>query len=302
MGRRRGLSRPSWLSVGVFILLPSSGLAGVTDGAVSSTRDPTLNPPDKSQFNLFNPTPVSLLRELTPDRPDKTESPYTVDAGHFQLEMDFANFTVDETNGVRAFNIAPVNLKVGLFNQVDLQFVFDNYLNVRTHQRLANPKTTTQSGIGDFTTRLKINLWGDDGGTTAFALLPFIKFPTNTDGLGNDAVEGGMIFPLAVKLPAGFDLGLETAASASRNEIGNGYHAEFIQSVTVDHSLVGKLSSYLEFFSNLSTERHSGWVGTIDTGLEFLLTENIQLDGGCNFGVTNSADDFKPFVGITARF
>lgn len=284
-------------------LLFPNALAGSADEAGSSA-DQAPSTSDKSQYNLFNPTPVDLIRELSPDRPDKTESPYTVDAGHFQLEMDFAIFTADDTGGVRtrALNVAPVNLKVGLLNQVDLQFVFDNYLNVRTHDREANPETTTQSGIGDFTTRLKINLWGDDGGTTAFALLPFIKFPTSTDGLGNDAVEGGVIFPLAVKLPAGFDLGLETAASAFRNETGNGYHAEFIQSVTVDHALVGKLSGYLEFFSNLSTERHSGWVGTIDSGLEFLLTENIQLDGGCNFGVTNSADDFNPFVGITVRF
>ncbi len=50
-------------------------------------------PPDKSGYNLFNPVPENLMRELSPDRPDETESPYTVDAGHYQLEMDFANFT-----------------------------------------------------------------------------------------------------------------------------------------------------------------------------------------------------------------
>jgi hypothetical protein len=42
---------------------------------------------DKSGYTLFRPTPEALLRELTSDRPDKTESPITVDAGHFQLEM-----------------------------------------------------------------------------------------------------------------------------------------------------------------------------------------------------------------------
>jgi hypothetical protein len=40
----------------------------------------------------------------------------------------------------------------------------------------------------------------------------------------------------------------------------------------------------------------------VDTGLEFMLTENIQLDCGCNFGVTRAADDFNPFAGITVRF
>src|SRR5208282_337458 len=157
-------------------------------------------------YNLSHPVPQELMRELSPDRPDKTESPYTVDAGHFQLEMDFANYTGDKSDGVttKAWNVAPFNLKVGLLNKVDLQFVFDNYLNVRTEDR-ATGTTSTQSGVGDFTTRLKINLWGDDGGQTAFALLPFVKVPTSTDDLGNNAVEGGVIFPLAVSLPHDFN-------------------------------------------------------------------------------------------------
>lgn len=260
-------------------------------------------PPDKSGYDLFNPVPDTLLRELSPDRPDKTESPYTVDAGHYQLEMDFANYTYNDSDGIRtrAWNVAPFNIKAGLLNNVDLQFVFDNYLHVRTEDNTAGT-TITQSGIGDFTARLKINLWGDDGGKTAFALLPFVKFPTSTDNLGNDAVEGGVIFPLAVKLPADFDLGLETAISLLRDDSDNDYHADFINSITLDHAIVGKLSGYLEFFSDICTEHGSGWIGTVDTGLEFLLAENIQLDCGCNFGVTRTADNFNPFAGITVRF
>jgi hypothetical protein len=259
--------------------------------------------PDKSSYDLFNPVPNTLLRELSPDRPDKTESPYTLDAGHFMLEMDFANFTYDQMDGTttRAWNIAPFNIKAGLFNNVDLQFVFDNYLNVRT-ENSATSATTTQSGVGDFTTRLKINLWGDDGGKTAFALLPFVKFPTSTDNLGNNAVEGGVILPLAVKLPAGFDMGCETAISFMQDVDDNRYHEEFINSITFDHGIIGRLSGYLEFFSDISTEHHASWIGTVDTGLEFMLTENIQLDCGCNFGVTRAADDFNPFAGITVRF
>ncbi len=260
-------------------------------------------PPDKSVFNLFNPTPPGLMRELNPDRPDKTESPYTLDAGHFMLEMDFANFTYDKTDGTatRAWNIAPFNLKAGLFNNVDVQFVFDNYLRVRTDDRVAGT-SITQSGVGDLTTRLKINLWGNDGGQTAFGLLPYLKIPTSSDNLGNDAVEGGVIFPLAIKLPHDFDLGLETAFSCLRDDNDNNYHADFINSVTLDHAIAGKLSGYLEFFSDISAERHSAWIGTVDVGLEFLVTENIQLDCGCNFGVTRAAYDFNPFAGITVRF
>ena len=259
--------------------------------------------PDKSGNNLFHPTPQDRMREMTPDRPDKTESPHTVDAGHFQLEMDVATYTRNRSNGERteAWNAAPVNIKFGLLNNVDLQFIFDNYLYVRTEDRQTH-KMTTQSGVGDFTTRLKINLWGNDGGRTAFGILPFVKFPTNTDHLGNDAIEGGVIFPLAVKLPAGWDMGLETGSSILRNEQDHGYHAEFVNMVTVGHDLIGKLGGYLEFFSSVSTEGGSSWVGTVDLGLTYSLTESFQLDAGVNLGVTRSADDVEAFTGLTVRF
>ena len=48
---------------------------------------------DKSQYWLFNPTPDSLLREMTTDRPDLTESPFTVDAGHVQFETTIVGYS-----------------------------------------------------------------------------------------------------------------------------------------------------------------------------------------------------------------
>jgi hypothetical protein len=243
-----------------FVPAAACALLSLTRGAVAQGTNP--DPTDKSSYNLFNPVPENLMRDLSPDRPDVTESPYTVDAGHYQLEMDFANFTYDKTAGT-------------------------------------TPKAWD---VGDFTTRLKINLWGDDGGKTAFALLPFIKFPTSTDNLGNNAVEGGVIFPLAVSLPYDFDVSLEAAASFMKNDDSGGYHEEFIASASVDHQIIGKLSGFVEFFSNFTTESHSGWAGSVDTGFEYLLKKNIQLDCDCYFGVTHAAPDFNPFAGITVRF
>ena len=287
-------------SIAVFVPVLLCGLIRAGWGADEDTGKP---PPDKSAYNLFNPTPLELMRELTPDRPDKTESPCTVDAGHFQLELDFANYTEDNADGVRTetWNVAPVNLKVGVLNNVDVQFILDDYLHTRTVDHAAGT-TTTQSGFGDFTTRVKINLWGNDGGPTAFGVMPFVKFPTNTDHLGNDAVEGGVIFPLAVKLPGNWDMGMETAATVLQNSGNSREHAEFINSVTFDHAIIGKLSGYCEFFSSVSTERGASWVGTVDVGLEYLVTKDVQLDCGCNVGVTHAADNVNPFAGITVRY
>lgn len=256
---------------------------------------------DKRDYNLFNPVPEDLMRAMSPDRPDKTESPYTVDAGHFQVEADFADFTSDNTGNVRTktWQVGDFNLKVGLFNNVDLQLAYDNYLHMETQTASGQ---TTRSGFGDLTTRLKVNLWGNDGGTTAFALLPYVKFPTSTDGFGNNAVEGGVILPLAVSLPCDFGLSLETALGFMKNAGNDDYHEEVIVSGSLDHQLIGKLSGYVELFGDFSSESHAAWIGTVDFGLEYLLSKNIQLDCGCNFGVTHAADDFNPFAGITWRF
>lgn len=263
--------------------------------------------PDKSGYHLFHPVPSGLLRELNTDRPDKTESPYTVDAGHFQVELDLVSYTHDrDPSGggdmrTDAFAMAPLNLKVGLLNQVDLQVVIETYSHVRVSDRRTGT-VETMSGFGDVTMRLKVNLWGNDGGRTAFGIMPFVKVPSNQDGLGNHAVEGGVIIPLAVALPGGWDLGVMTEVDCLRNNSGPGHHASFVNSITASHDLFGRLGGYVEFFSEVGTERAIPWVGTVDCGLTYGLTKNVQLDAGINIGVTRSAADWNPFIGLSVRF
>ena len=259
--------------------------------------------PDKSSFNLFRPTPDQLMREMATDRPDKTESAYTVDAGHFQFEMDFVNYTHDRSKHetVNDFALAPINLKVGILNNVDLQIVVEPYNFQRTKDRDTG-RTSRASGFGDVTLRSKINLWGNDGGPTAFAVMPFVKIPTADDELGNGATEGGVIFPFAMKLPSEWELGAQIEVDERRDESSSGYHQEFSQTVTVSHDIAGKLGGYVEIFNEVSNERHSAWIATFDFGFTYEVSRNVQLDAGMNIGLTNAADDLNPFIGLSVRY
>jgi hypothetical protein len=58
----------------------------------------------------------------------------------------------------------------------------------------------------------------------------------------------------------------------------------------------------VEFATLVSTDADSDWLGIIDVGLTYAVTENIQLDAGVNLGVTRAADDVNPFVGLSIRF
>lgn len=263
--------------------------------------------PDKSGYNLFRPTPDALLREMATDRPDKTESAYSVDAGHYQIEMDLLSYTYDRSSAggerltTKALAIAPINLKVGVLNNVDLQIVAETYNIQRTKDRDTNSSTRV-SGFGDLLLRCKTNLWGNDGGPSALSVMPFVKIPTAQSDLGNGALEGGIIFPFAMDLPADWGFGAQAEVDWLQDANRSDYHPEFLNTVTVSHDIAGKLGGYVELFSNVSTERGAKWIATFDFGFTYAVTRDIQFDAGVNIGLTDAADDLNPFIGLSMRY
>jgi len=254
---------------------------------------------DKSSYSLWHPVPVERLRELSTDRPDQTESPYTVDAGHFQLEMDLVNYTRDRADGVTATElaVAPLNLKLGLANRVDLQLMVDPFVRARIKDPLTG--TTTASGFGDVTTRVKFNLWGNDGGPTAAAIMPFVKWPLSASDVRNGKTEGGVIGILGYELAGGWGSAFMTEVDWVRDEAG-GRRTEWVNSITFSHDLGDRLGGYFEFFT--VTGPDTAWQVQFDLGLTYAVSPNTQLDLGCNIGITRSAPDCQPFVGVSRRF
>lgn len=281
-------------------------VAATTVSAGSPEPAPPGARPDKSAYHLFNPVPAALLRDLSADRPDQTESAYTVDAGHFQVEMDLVNLFLDEDRSgggdqrTEIWAVAPTNLKLGLWNRADLQLVLDPFVHARVEDRAAGT-VSEASGFGNVQTRLKYNLWGNDGGPTALAVMPFVKWPLPESGLRNGHVEGGVILPFAAELPQGWGLGLMTEFDWVRRQEASTYDTWFVNSVTLGRNLGGRLGGYVEFFTVVSAAGEFDWVGQVGGGLTYALNANLRLDLGCNFGVTDSAPDFNPFVGLTWR-
>jgi len=261
---------------------------------------------DEGVYSLFNSTPRELMRVLSTDRPDQTESPYTVDAGHFQVEMDFLNATFhrDRSSGAdlltEVWSSAPLNFKVGLMNNVDVQLMLDTYVRSRLEDRVGRTLDEA-SGLGDLQTRLKINFWGNDGGRTAFGVMPFVKWPLSGSSLRNGRTEGGIILPFALDLGRGWGFGAMTELDFVANGAG-GYDTEFVNSITVGRDLSESWGLYVEFFTVTGSAPAFRWQGQADVGATYALNANLQLDWGCNFGVTESAPDFNPFLGISVRF
>ncbi len=260
---------------------------------------------DKSGYHLFNPTPRHLMRDLSADRPDITESPITVDAGHVQLELSFLDYRRDDRNSdnteFEAWTVGATNIKFGLLHNVDLQFVFDAYTDEDTFDEAAGTTSSAQ-GFNDIQFRLKINLWGNDGGETAFAVMPFIQLPVGSDELTSDHVEGGLIFPYGMELSDGWGLGLMAEIDWVYDTDDGNYDTDFVHTAVLGHEIIGPLGGYVEYVGIISGDGDSDYQSLIGTGLTYALSADLVLDVGANFGLTKSAEDVNVFAGMTVRF
>lgn len=231
------------------------------------------------------------LRELSTDRPDTTESAHTVDAGHFQAEMDVVRVTRDERQS--EINYLSTNLKLGLTSFWDLQVVVDSLVGVPTDHG-------HDFGFGDLTLRTKLNFVGNDEGPFVFATMPWLKLPTSGTR-GNGAVDGGLILAFGVDAPLDFSLTWMAEGDVVKNELGPDRHAELLTSASLGHDVVGDLAAFVEIAGTYSTEEGSGYAVVVDGGPVWLVTPWLQLDTGVGFGITDAAEDFTSFAGVSFK-
>ena len=227
------------------------------------------------------------MREMKTDRPDVTESPYSVDAGHFQLELDAVAGERDE--GETEVVLAAANVKVGLTSSMDLQLLIEPYV-----QRGA------QSGVGDFTLRLKRNLWGNDRGPSALAVMPFLRLPTAAEPLGTGHTEAGLILPLAFDAPAGFELAGMLEADLAYHD--DHYGSDLVVTTSAGHALLGELEGYVELISETPLDTPADSALSASLGMTLELNDDVRLDTGGRLGVNTVAPDLALFVGGSARY
>ena len=200
-----------------FALAPAPAPARAQDA-------PTASPPDKSGYSLFNPVPDALLRDFSTDRPGKTQSPVTLDAGHYQIESDLYNYTYDayspDGTTTRLSTYGVPNLKIGLLDAVEFDAILPLYNGYSERDRTTGSETRIH-GLGDLQLGGKVNIFGNAGGDSSFGLLGFVKIPTAARGLGNNMVEFSLYNTPYVSrnLPAGiFQITARTGRSGLLRE------------------------------------------------------------------------------------
>lgn len=259
----------------------------------------------KSGYSLFDPTPDDLLRKFAPDRPAKGFSVRTIDAGHFEIETDLVSTTISNSPGgtTHGFQGLDPTLKLGVTNWMDLEVQFNGLQYTQSVEGPSPFNFQNGTGFGDVFLRTKINLLGNDSGPVGFALIPYIKLPSSTPLISNGAVEGGLIAPLALR-PGDFIVTLMTEVDDLKSATGNNRFANFVNLVSVSHSVPGTegINATVELFSSVGTDPGTAPVYTLDFGMNFRLSPHTILDVGLNLGLNSAAPKAQVYTGISARF
>jgi hypothetical protein len=152
---------------------------------------------------------------------------------------------------------------------------------------------------------VKANLLGDDGGDVAFALEPYVKIPTAPIGVGNGAVEGGLIAPIQVNLPANWSLTIDPEGDILKNTLGGGDHFNMSGLLSFSRPLSKTVTLSLEVWSDVNFDP-GGTItqASLDLGAAWIPPRhpNFQLDGGVNLGLNNETSAAQAYVGVSQRF
>lgn len=240
---------------------------------------------------------ASAVRELATDRPDATESPVTVDKGMYQVEMSFVSYTRNKSAGTttESYSIAESNVKYGVSDKTDLQLVFTPYISEST--KTGGVKTTA-ADASDLTVRVKYNLWGNDGGDTALALMPNIKIPTSTD-VSNGEWEGGVILPFGMAGGENWSLGLQAEISRVADTDSGGHDWDFSHTAVLGLDVTERAGIYLEYLGVAGDHAYQPF---FSGGMTYGINERTQLDAGTMIGLTEAAEDLTVFTGISFKF
>jgi hypothetical protein len=245
-------------------------------------------PKSNKSYNLFNPVPKSEMREFSIDRPDVTESPMTVDAGHFQFEGDI--FKVIKVNqGYRAFNIGNGLYKMGLSDSWDIHIGLELY---NIYQD--NEGNTLDKGYGNTTLRLKHNFWGNAGDTrTALGMIPYITFPTSPV---DTEIVYGIGFPFSYTLNDALGAGAQFQFDFVPDPEG-GHQLSYLQTVVFGGNLAGDLDFYIEGQGNFSSEITTY---SANGGLIYNVDDNVKIDIATNLGLVDEAPT-RLYLGLSFR-
>jgi len=234
---------------------------------------------------------LGLLAGLATRLPAQiTESPVTVQPGHFLLEADVLALTLDRDGDDKytAFGAGLVFLTTGVTRALDVQVGAQLFL---SHDYDIEGISDSDSGVGDVYLRTKWHFYESTSTWTSVAVMPYVKFPTN-GGVGNDSVEGGVIVPWETRVWGDVRIAAMAQVDIRRNAADDGYDSHWSASAAATRQLTKQIGLYAEGAIGKSSGGED-FEGLLGAGATYALSDNLWFDLAAYHGLSSGADDWN---------
>lgn len=236
-----------------------------------------------SSYNLFGQTgtPIQL------DRPDQTECSFIVPLNYLQIEN---GFTIENSNSdLKTYSYPSTLWKYGLNDKFEVRLITEFVSEIE--------KNKSNSGLIPITIGFKTKLCQEKG---IIPLTSFIGHIT-TSKIGSKEFYAAYIAPsfrfamqhtLSGRFSLAYNLGIEWNGETAVQT--------YIYTLTTGVTLTEKLGGYLEIYGFAPYNSQADH--RFDTGLTFLLKNDLMLDISGGLGLTENAPENYLSLGLSYRF
>jgi Putative MetA-pathway of phenol degradation len=228
--------------------------------------------------------PVTGTIDIITDRPDATESATTVPLGSLQIETG-AFYTSFEENNIKqevlGYNTTLV--RYGILNNLELRLGW-NFEEGRTTINGTKVDNVT-SGFSPLLTGIKINVVEEKGWIPTIGFLGHLILPiTAASDYRPETTGVNFIFSfshtLSEKSNVGYNLGIQWSDDSPE--------AQYFYTLVYVYSFLDNFGLYVEVYGDLpeNSKANHFW----DSGLTYLIMNNLQLDATVGTGITKGQD------------
>lgn len=235
-------------------------------------------------FFMFLFNSISFAQELITDRPDYTESPYSVSFRKVQLESGINYQRISDLSELSFPNLLT---RLGLGKNLELR------INIPGWSKFTNSKMF----FNDIGIQLKYQFLSDDI-FIPMAFLFITNFPTGADEVSVGKFEYGVKYAFAFDINKFLGLGINFGAISTT--IDDKQIIISSASMSLGIGISEKVGAFFELFAEIPNKQI--WQPNVDGGFTFLVTPDIQLDFYAGKGLNNNSPDFFIGSGLSVRF
>jgi hypothetical protein len=238
--------------------------------------------------------------ELVTDRPDVSESSEVVGPGRVQIETSVQSLSDRSAGGRARLTNTPTLLRVGVSEQLELRVETDGYSRLQAD---AAPPLRA-SGMADTSLGLKWHMQdGDeDDFVPSVAWLFDAEFASGAREFRGQGIRPTLRVVAEWELPNGWSVGAMPGVFSDSDEAGGRYTGGLL-ALVLGKEFTPRFRGFVEFAAEqLAASRHGGNVTSLDAGVAWVLTKDLQLDFSMSRGLSRTATDSTWAIGLSVRY